>query len=130
VERNSQGHTTVRRIAVTPELRRWSEQYPLSRLWAMGTSGRTQCLNFALPLSPKSARRDHCRSRIEALLLARSSDVSPARANAHCWVRAGVGCCAGVSSCVAWHSRSKSIRRCQGFDLFVIHLDADVAERL
>jgi hypothetical protein len=39
VERNSQGHTTVRRIEVSPKLRRLNEQYPLSRLWAMGNLG-------------------------------------------------------------------------------------------
>lgn len=39
VERNSEGHTTVRRITVTPELQRLNEQYPLSRLWAMGNLG-------------------------------------------------------------------------------------------
>jgi hypothetical protein len=39
VERNSQGHTTVRRIEVSPELQRLNEQYPLSRLWAMGHLG-------------------------------------------------------------------------------------------
>jgi energy-coupling factor transporter ATP-binding protein EcfA2 len=39
VERNSQGHTTIRRIEVSPELRKLSEKYPLSRLWAMGNLG-------------------------------------------------------------------------------------------
>jgi len=39
VERNSQGHTIVRRIEVSPELQRLNEQYPLSRLWAMGHLG-------------------------------------------------------------------------------------------
>lgn len=39
VERNSQGHTTVRRIEVSPELQKLNEQYPLSRLWAMGNLG-------------------------------------------------------------------------------------------
>ena len=39
VERNSVGHTTVRRIEVTPELRKLNAQYPLSRLWAMGHLG-------------------------------------------------------------------------------------------
>lgn len=39
VERNSAGHTTVRRIEVTPELRKLNEEYPLSRLWAMGNLG-------------------------------------------------------------------------------------------
>ena len=39
VERNSNGHTTVRRIEVTAELRRLNETYPLSRLWAMGNLG-------------------------------------------------------------------------------------------
>lgn len=39
VERNSVGHTTVRRIVVTPELQALNEQYPLSRLWAMGHLG-------------------------------------------------------------------------------------------
>jgi energy-coupling factor transporter ATP-binding protein EcfA2 len=39
VERNSQGHTTLRRIEVSPELRGLNQQYPLSRLWAMGHLG-------------------------------------------------------------------------------------------
>jgi hypothetical protein len=39
VERNSQGHTTVRRIDVSPELRKLNEQYPLSRLWTAGNIG-------------------------------------------------------------------------------------------
>jgi energy-coupling factor transporter ATP-binding protein EcfA2 len=39
VERNSQGHTTVRRIIITPELLALNEQYPLSRLWSMGNLG-------------------------------------------------------------------------------------------
>ncbi|MBK6727601.1 MAG: AAA family ATPase [Xanthomonadales bacterium] len=39
VERNSQGHTAIRRIEVSPDLRALNEQYPLSRLWAMGHLG-------------------------------------------------------------------------------------------
>lgn len=39
VERNSQGHTTIRRIMITPELLALNEQYPLSRLWSMGNLG-------------------------------------------------------------------------------------------
>lgn len=39
VERNSAGHTIVRRIEVTPELRGLNKDYPLSRLWAMGHLG-------------------------------------------------------------------------------------------
>jgi hypothetical protein len=39
VERNSQGHTTIRRIEVSPKLRKLNEKYPLSRLWAMGNLG-------------------------------------------------------------------------------------------
>lgn len=39
VERNSQGHTTVRRVEVSPELRALNQEYPLSRLWAMGNLG-------------------------------------------------------------------------------------------
>lgn len=39
VERNSQGHTTVRRVEVSPELRKLNAEYPLSRLWAMGNLG-------------------------------------------------------------------------------------------
>lgn len=39
VERNSEGHTTVRRITLTPELQALNEEYPLSRLWAMGNLG-------------------------------------------------------------------------------------------
>jgi predicted ATPase len=39
VERNSEGHTTVRRIILTPQLQALNQQYPLSRLWAMGNLG-------------------------------------------------------------------------------------------
>jgi len=39
VERNSEGHTTVRRITLTPDLQALSKEYPLSRLWAMGNLG-------------------------------------------------------------------------------------------
>lgn len=39
VERNSEGHTTVRRITITPELQKVNKEYPLSRLWAMGNLG-------------------------------------------------------------------------------------------
>ena len=39
VERNSLGHSTIRRITLTPELQRLHEEYPLSRLWAMGNLG-------------------------------------------------------------------------------------------
>ncbi len=39
VERNSYGHTTVRRIEVSPELKKLNTEYPLSRLWAMGNLG-------------------------------------------------------------------------------------------
>lgn len=39
VERNSEGHTTVRRITLTPELQALNKEYPLSRLWAMGNLG-------------------------------------------------------------------------------------------
>jgi AAA domain, putative AbiEii toxin, Type IV TA system/AAA ATPase domain len=39
VERNSQGHTIIRRIELSPDLQRLNEEYPLSRLWAMGNLG-------------------------------------------------------------------------------------------
>jgi hypothetical protein len=39
VERNSDGHTSVRRIRPTAELRALHATYPLSRLWAMGNLG-------------------------------------------------------------------------------------------
>ncbi|MDJ0837358.1 MAG: AAA family ATPase [Acidobacteriota bacterium] len=41
VDRNSEGHTAVRRIWITPELRKLSEEkgWPLSRLWVMGHLG-------------------------------------------------------------------------------------------
>lgn len=39
VERNSDGHTTIRRITLTPELQQLNKDYPLSRLWAMGHLG-------------------------------------------------------------------------------------------
>jgi len=39
VERNSDGHTVVRRIEVSESLRTLNAEYPLSRLWAMGHLG-------------------------------------------------------------------------------------------
>ena len=39
VERNSSGHTCVRRIMLSENLRTLHEQYPLSRLWLMGNLG-------------------------------------------------------------------------------------------
>lgn len=39
VERNSEGHTTVRRITPSPALQQLLGEYPLSRLWAMGHLG-------------------------------------------------------------------------------------------
>ncbi len=39
VERNSKGHTCVRRIELTAALYALNEQYPLSRLWMMGHLG-------------------------------------------------------------------------------------------
>jgi hypothetical protein len=39
VERNSNGHSVIRRIKPSPELRELRETYPLSRLWAMGNLG-------------------------------------------------------------------------------------------
>ena len=39
VERNSDGMTCVRQIILTPELASLNQQYPLSRLWAMGNLG-------------------------------------------------------------------------------------------
>jgi hypothetical protein len=39
VERNSDGHTAVRRITVSGKLLALKDQYPLSRLWAMGHLG-------------------------------------------------------------------------------------------
>ena len=39
VERNSDGHTCVRRIELSPELQKQNTQYPLSRLWLMGHLG-------------------------------------------------------------------------------------------
>lgn len=39
VERNSDGHTCVRRVELTPELSALNEQFPLSRLWMMGNLG-------------------------------------------------------------------------------------------
>lgn len=39
VDRNTDGHTIIRRIEVSPELRRLHGEYPLSRLWAMGNLG-------------------------------------------------------------------------------------------
>lgn len=39
VERNSEGHTSVRRIELSPELQKLHRQYPLSRLWLMGNLG-------------------------------------------------------------------------------------------
>ncbi|MBR9971322.1 AAA family ATPase [Magnetospirillum sulfuroxidans] len=39
VDRNSNGHTVVRRVLLTDELRRMNRDYPLSRLWLMGSLG-------------------------------------------------------------------------------------------
>lgn len=39
VERNSHGHTSVRRVTLSDELRKLNEEYPLSRLWMMGNLG-------------------------------------------------------------------------------------------
>jgi hypothetical protein len=39
VERNSQGHTVIRRVELSPELQSLNKEYPLSRLWAMGNLG-------------------------------------------------------------------------------------------
>jgi hypothetical protein len=39
VERNSDGHTTVRRVTLTSELKAKQSTHPLSRLWAMGHLG-------------------------------------------------------------------------------------------
>lgn len=39
VERNSEGHTTIRRIEVTDDLKRLNATYPLSRLWMSGSLG-------------------------------------------------------------------------------------------
>jgi hypothetical protein len=39
VERNSNGHTCVRRVTLSDELRTLNKEYPLSRLWMMGHLG-------------------------------------------------------------------------------------------
>lgn len=39
LERNSDGHTCVRRVTLSEELRKLNQQYPLSRLWMMGHLG-------------------------------------------------------------------------------------------
>ena len=39
VERNSHGHTTIRRLEMTEELQQMNQSYPLSRLWLMGNLG-------------------------------------------------------------------------------------------
>jgi len=39
VERNSQGHTVIRRVELSPDLQKLNKEYPLSRLWAMGNLG-------------------------------------------------------------------------------------------
>lgn len=39
VERNSEGHTVIRRIELRAELLRMNADYPLSRLWLMGNLG-------------------------------------------------------------------------------------------
>lgn len=39
VGRNNVGHTSIRRIAMTPELAALHQEYPLSRLWLMGNLG-------------------------------------------------------------------------------------------
>lgn len=49
VERNSDGHTKVRRIELSPALKQQNERYPLSRLWGMGNLGAVP--NDGVPLS-------------------------------------------------------------------------------
>lgn len=39
VERNSEGMTTIRRVELRPDLLAKNKEYPLSRLWMMGTLG-------------------------------------------------------------------------------------------
>jgi predicted ATPase len=39
VERNSNGHTCVRRVTLSDELLKLNKEYPLSRLWIMGHLG-------------------------------------------------------------------------------------------
>jgi predicted ATPase len=39
VERNSEGHTSVRRVSLSSELLALNKEYPLSRLWMMGHIG-------------------------------------------------------------------------------------------
>ena len=39
VERNSDGHTCIRRITLSDELKAQNETFPLSRLWMMGHLG-------------------------------------------------------------------------------------------
>lgn len=39
VERNSEGHTVIRRIEINPDLAKLHSTYPLSRLWMMGNLG-------------------------------------------------------------------------------------------
>lgn len=39
VERNSEGHTVIRRVELSNELLRMNADYPLSRLWLMGNLG-------------------------------------------------------------------------------------------
>lgn len=39
VERNSSGHTCVRRVTLSEELQTFNKTYPLSRLWMMGNLG-------------------------------------------------------------------------------------------
>lgn len=39
VERNSEGHTSVRRVSMSAELLALNKEYPLSRLWMMGHLG-------------------------------------------------------------------------------------------
>jgi predicted ATPase len=39
VERNNLGHTCVRRVTLSDELRKLNQEYPLSRLWMMGNLG-------------------------------------------------------------------------------------------
>lgn len=39
VDRNSKGHTVVKQVHLTDELRKMNQDYPLSRLWLMGSLG-------------------------------------------------------------------------------------------
>jgi predicted ATPase len=61
VDRNSEGHTCVHRIAMTPELLKLNETFPLSRLWMMGNIGAVPSFCSARKSGVRANRVNKCR---------------------------------------------------------------------